>query len=77
MQLVGCKSWCEIVYKGRRGYVYKDFLGGGRRTASSRSKAKASSAKPKPVKTVDTGDANTGLPGVETQTIKPLSTRLQ
>ena len=28
VQLVGCKLWCEIVYKGRRGYVFKDFVGG-------------------------------------------------
>ena len=75
VQLVGCKVWCEIVYKGRRGYVYKDFVGGGGRTASASSKAKATSAKPKPVETVDTGEQS--LPGVETQTIKPLSTRLQ
>lgn len=79
VQLVGCKVWCEIVYKGRRGYVYKDFVGGGGRTASASSKAKASSAKPKAVKTADkTADIDpAALPGVETQTIKPLSTRLQ
>ena len=83
VQLVGCKSWCEIVYKGRRGYVYKDFLGGSR-TASATAKPRASdiskpkafdTSKPKAVKTVDTGEA--ALPGVQTQTIKPLSTRLQ
>jgi hypothetical protein len=28
VQVVGCKVWCEIVYKGRRGYVFKDFVGG-------------------------------------------------
>jgi hypothetical protein len=81
VQLVGCKSWCEIVYKGRRGYVYKDFLGGGR-SASSTGKAKAKVARadkqPKAVDTVDTADTSEqGLPGVETQAIKPLSSRLQ
>jgi hypothetical protein len=86
VQLVGCKVWCEVVYKGRRGYVYKDFLGGGRSASGNgRAKAKVSRAdKPKAVKTVDTADtadtadtSEQGLPGVETQTIKPLSTRLQ
>jgi hypothetical protein len=77
VQLVGCKVWCEIVYKGRRGYVYKDFLGGGR-TASASGKVKSSSAsKPTAVKTADTEPDAQGLPGVETQAIKPLSTRLQ
>jgi hypothetical protein len=80
VQLVGCKVWCEIVYKGRRGYVYKDFLGGGRSASGNgKAKAKVSRAdKPKAINTVDTGDTSEqGLPGVETQTIKPLSTRLQ
>lgn len=26
--LVKCESWCEIVYKGRRGFVYKGFING-------------------------------------------------
>ena len=38
VQLVGCKVWCEIVYKGRRGYVYKDFLGGSRRAGGQQAK---------------------------------------
>ncbi len=24
--LVGCKSWCEIVFNNRRGFVYKGFV---------------------------------------------------
>jgi hypothetical protein len=24
--VIGCKSWCEIVYKNRRGWVYKGFV---------------------------------------------------
>ena len=82
VQLVGCKVWCEIVYKGRRGYVYKDFLGGSR-SASNSARSKSSAAKkPKPVTTVDTTDAGdtadaAGLPGVETPKIKSTSTRLQ
>ena len=82
VQLVGCKVWCEIVYKGKRGYVYKDFLSGSR-SASNSAKSKSSGAKkPKAVKTVDTSDAGdtadaAGLPGVETPKIKSTSTRLQ
>lgn len=26
--LVKCESWCEIIYKGRRGFVYKGFVDG-------------------------------------------------
>lgn len=26
--LVKCESWCEVVYKGRRGFVYKGFIDG-------------------------------------------------
>lgn len=26
--LVKCESWCEVVYKGRRGFVYKNFIDG-------------------------------------------------
>jgi hypothetical protein len=81
VQLVGCKVWCEIVYKGKRGYIYKDFLGGSR-SASNSAKSKSSAKKPKAVKTVDTSDAGdtsdaAGLPGVETPKIKSTSTRLQ
>ena len=81
VQLVGCKVWCEIVYKGKRGYVYKDFLSGAR-SASNSGKPKSSGAKkPKAVKTVDVGsddfDDAAGLPGVETPKIKSTSTRLQ
>ena len=28
VKLVGCKLWCEVLYKGRRGYVFKDFAFG-------------------------------------------------
>jgi SH3 domain-containing protein len=50
VQLLGCNAWCEIVYNGRRGYVFKDFIGGGRnRTAQL--------AKPAKAKTVYTVDA--------------------
>ena len=36
VQMVGnCSSWCQIVYKGKRGYVFRDFIGGGKATAKA------------------------------------------
>jgi hypothetical protein len=26
VEVVSCKSWCEIVYEGKRGFIYKSFL---------------------------------------------------
>lgn len=26
VSVIGCKQWCEIVYKGKRGFIYKSFL---------------------------------------------------
>ncbi len=26
VSLLGCKSWCEIVFENRRGFVYKNFV---------------------------------------------------
>jgi hypothetical protein len=26
VQVISCKSWCEVVYKGRHGFVYKSFV---------------------------------------------------
>ena len=26
VSLLGCKSWCEIVFQNRRGFVYKNFV---------------------------------------------------
>lgn len=46
VELVGCKLWCEISYKGRRGYVFEDFV---------RGKA-PSPAKPKPAAEPITGN---------------------
>jgi uncharacterized protein YraI len=57
VQVVGCKSWCEVIYKGRRGYIYKSFIGGSQRVSSKKSKATtakaAESDKPKTVYVVD------------------------
>jgi uncharacterized protein YraI len=29
VQVVSCKGWCEIVYNGKRGFVFKKFLQNG------------------------------------------------
>jgi hypothetical protein len=34
--LVDCKAWCEVIYDGTRGFIYKSFVGGKR--AASRKK---------------------------------------
>lgn len=26
VEVISCKSWCEVVYKGKRGFIYKSFL---------------------------------------------------
>ena len=90
VQLVGCKVWCEVVYKGRHGYVYKDYLGGTRsataagkpkavKTAQARTgKARTSQAKTGQTKPVNSGQTDQpGLPGVDLPKVKPLSSRLQ
>jgi len=28
VQVVSCDGWCEVVYNGRRGFIYKTFLDG-------------------------------------------------
>lgn len=72
VQVVSCKAWCEIVYKGRRGYVYKDFVGGGGRVSS------AAAPKNKTVFTVNAKQPE----ATETTTqsasrAKPISSRLR
>ena len=64
VQLHGCKSWCEITYAGKRGFVYKRFVrgaGGGAVKSSAAKPVKADPAKPEKPKVV----AAQGLPGVE------------
>jgi uncharacterized protein YraI len=40
VQVVGCKAWCEVIYKGRRGFIYKSFVGGGGGSKRSASRSK-------------------------------------
>ncbi len=62
VQLVGCDSWCEIVYKGRRGYVYKDFVAGGRSAKA------AASGKVKSSFTVSTSEPEADQPKQDDKT---------
>ena len=74
VQLVSCSAWCEIIYDGRRGYVYKNFIGGAGRGGSA-----AKSTKTKTVFTVDAKQPETTTTS-STQpksTVKPISSRLQ
>ncbi len=34
VQVISCKSWCQVVYKGKRGWIYKSFLDSKARRAS-------------------------------------------
>lgn len=33
--LVDCGGWCEVIYEGRRGFIYKSFIDGSGRTADA------------------------------------------
>lgn len=49
--LVGCDSWCEVIYEGRRGFIYKSFLGGsGRSTGDADKSRKTTKTKIVPVR---------------------------
>lgn len=70
VQLVGCDSWCEIIYKGKRGFVYSGFVNkgsGGAKTSSVASRQKVA-IQPKAAKTNDSG----ALPGVQSPELPKL-----
>jgi hypothetical protein len=46
VEVVSCSAWCEIIYKGRRGFIYKSFLGRGEPSRPKPTKVSAP-AKPK------------------------------
>ena len=50
IDLFGCNSWCEISYKGRKGWVYKSFVGNGR--ASKKPDSQAAAAAPNKARSV-------------------------
>lgn len=54
--LVGCDGWCEVVYGGRRGFIYKSFLDGASRAADA--SAAAQPRKPSKPKIVPVEQGN-------------------
>jgi hypothetical protein len=59
LSLISCDGWCEVLYRGKRGYIYKSFVKGGGAGApsgngsSARTPKAAKPAAEKPQKTVD------------------------
>jgi hypothetical protein len=70
VQLAGCKVWCEIVYKGRRGYIYKDFVGAAASSAAQPAKAKT-------VFTVDSAQQSDPADKTKPSRLKVISSRAQ
>lgn len=58
--VVACQAWCEVVYKGRRGFIYKGFIGKPRAEAQPQKAAADESGKPKIVKPTRTDLTNVG-----------------
>ncbi|MGO4842384.1 SH3 domain-containing protein, partial [Rhizobiaceae sp. 2RAB30] len=57
--VVACDLWCEVVYKGRRGFIYKDFVGKPR-AAQAQPQVAADQDKPKIVKPARMEPSNIG-----------------
>ena len=84
VQLVSCKLWCEIVYKGRRGYVFNDFIGRRARAPVKRKSAitaaketKSTITAAKDTKTVSTSSATQQPALSPPPSGRAISTRLQ
>lgn len=45
--LVGCQAWCEVVYKGSRGFIYKRFIDGSSASPAQPKAAANEQRKPK------------------------------
>ncbi|MGB3502404.1 MAG: SH3 domain-containing protein [Mesorhizobium sp.] len=65
VQIIACKSWCEIVYDGKRGFVYSGFVRKGE-ARDNRAAADIGAAKPRAVPQKAERQAASGLPGVST-----------
>ncbi len=52
VELLGCDSWCKVVYEGRTGYIYKSFVGGKSKPRASASRNVQKKKADVPVKTV-------------------------
>jgi len=78
----GCRSsWCEVSYKGLRGWVYAGFVSGNGQKPASSSRQKASSAdaprqKLQVTPSAATQGGNGGLPGVKANDPLPAIPRL-
>jgi Bacterial SH3 domain len=74
VNLVDCKVWCEVLYKGRRGYVFKDFAFG-----KARAPVKTKSAKDtaKETSTVSTSSAAQRPAMSQPPGVKAISARVQ
>jgi uncharacterized protein YraI len=84
VQVVGCKAWCEVIYQGQRGYIYKSYLGGGsKRYASTKTKTKASNKtaaaadKPAPVSVYKLDTPKSEEAAADDSRVKFTSPRLQ
>ncbi len=44
VDLFGCEQWCEVSYKGRKGWVYKSFVGNSQASAAKPEKAEKQAA---------------------------------
>ena len=84
VQLISCKLWCEIVYNGRRGYIFNDFVGGRARAVVKRKSAitaaketKSTITTAKDTKTVSTSSATQQPALSQPPRGRAISTRLQ
>ena len=74
VKLVGCKLWCEVFYKGRRGYVFKDFAFGNVRAPTKTMSAKDTAGE---TSTVSTSRVATRQALSQPPTVKVISPRVQ
>ena len=74
VKLVGCKVWCEVLYQGRRGYVFKDFAFG---KAPALVKTKSAKDTAKETNTVSTSIAARRPALSQPPRVKAISTRVQ
>lgn len=80
--LVDCNAWCEVVYKGQRGFIYKDFISGGGGGKANKSASRQPNTKnddqAKTVYTLDAPKAEPTEPVKQTTSdVKGISSRLE
>jgi uncharacterized protein YraI len=63
VQVVSCKSWCQVVYKGKRGWIYKSFLdSGAKRGSGARDPVQTKSIDAKPSAPAKPAEAEETVP---------------